>query len=198
MSDGLSETVEEILAHSTYVLRPEPIRQRSSAPEELPDLSDDDYEARIADTALIATHAEACAILVELDSNIAHIQTQIDLFATEATGRAMPENRRDWLRRAAYACAIQRSQRHRVLARDRELRNSSIVQKAKKDREERMAQQARLTVEAEGRKLAALVQQQQMQDARHYGRLFVKVAKERLPPETVGEIDAEVRARGGR
>lgn len=151
-------------------------------------LDDNEFEARLRDPSLIATHEEAVAILEELDEEIAHIQMQIDAYSIESNGREMPPNRQAWLRRAAYAGAMQRNHRHRVIQRDKELRGTKYTaHTSQKDPTLGLAKQQRLSLEAQVKREAAAVKRERnrialedMAERRSFARTFVRSAKDLL------------------
>lgn len=122
------------------------------------DLSDERIDAMIADPARIATHDEALELIDILDHDIAHIQTQVDSAQIEANARPLSANRMDWLRRASYACAMKRNQRHRVMQRDKEIRGTKQSGEKPKDPELGKLKQARMLEEAQAKRAAKLAE----------------------------------------
>lgn len=154
------------------------------------ELDDEQFEARLKDPSIIATHEEAVAILEELDRNIAQIEMQIEAYSIEANSREMPEERQAWLRRAAYACAMKRNGRHRVMQRDRELRGTKNNGSTPKDTSLKLARKEALILELSDRKLkreADVLRQraalEAIADNRTLARVFQKICKEQLPDE---------------
>lgn len=90
-------------------------------------LSDDEITALIADPAKIMSHETALEIIAVLDAEIANIQTQVDAATIEANVRPLTPERQAWLRRASYAGAMRRNERHRVYQRDKELRGTKGI-----------------------------------------------------------------------
>lgn len=166
-------------------------------------LPDDEFEARTRDPSLIATHDEAIVILDEIDEEIAHIQMQIDAYSIESNGREMPPDRQAWLRRAAYAGAMYRNERHRVMQRDKELRGTkSTAHISKKDPAIGLAKQQRLSLEAQAKREAAAAKREQhrialedIAERRSFARTFVRVAKERLPDAEFQAVSNEAKVR---
>lgn len=122
-------------------------------------LSDEQVTAFINDPATIATHDEAVEVIDCLDAEIANIQSQVDMAVIEANARPLNEDRQSWLRRATYACAMRRNERHRVMQRDKEIRgtkgsagNSAADKSAK--REANLVKQQRLLEETTIRRIA--------------------------------------------
>jgi hypothetical protein len=166
-------------------------------------LNDDEFEARLRDPTLITTHDEAIGILDEIDRSLAHIQTQIDAYAIESNGREMPPERQAWLRRAAYAGAMRRNERYRIIQRDKEIRGTKgLAQTPRKDPAIGIAKQQRLMVEADARKadkLAAHARQQvlieDIAERRSAARMFIDVARERLTSNDFEAILNEAKRR---
>jgi len=164
-------------------------------------MTDDTLSELIGDPALIETHEIALEVLDTLDAEIAQIQTQIDAATIEANIRPLSSDRRAWLQRAAYACAMRRNERHRVIQRDKEIRGTKFNQ-PKKDPAEGIAKQERLRVEAEVKRMtkaAEIERQKTMQleleqerrklnERRTFNHNFQAVAKRLLPPSTYAEI----------
>lgn len=121
-----------------------------------PTLTDDQITALIDDPAKIETHEQALTVLDCLDAEIANIQAQVDAAVIEANARPLASERQAWLRRATYAGAMRRNERHRVMQRDKELRGTKRpgIMPGSKTKEEKLAKQQRLLAEAEARKAA--------------------------------------------
>lgn len=166
------------------------------------DLDDEQFEARLRDPSLIATHEEAVMILEELDHDIAQIGMQIEAYSIEASTREMPEDRQAWLRRAAYAGAMKRNGRHRVIQRDRELRGTKNNGTPPKDPALKLARKEAFILELSDRKLkreADVLRQrvalEAVADKRTLARMFQQVCKERLPDEQFQALLDEAKAR---
>lgn len=170
-------------------------------------LSDDDVTRFIADPALITTHEQALEIIEVLDSEIANIQAQIDAAQIESNAKPLSPERAAWLRRASYAAAIRRNERHRIFQRDKELRGTKNFGGNPPDptkKEANLLKQQRLTTEAETRKLARQNEHQRLQNereaiaqkrrelqdeqAKRFERRFVEAARQHLPAEQFEEI----------
>lgn len=199
----MSDTESEILDRVTFVLRPEARRARS-AQTDLPDLSDDDFDAMTSDPAKITTHEQANAILIELDESIGNIQAQIDAYAIEAVAVPMAPDRQSWLHRAAMACGIKRSQRFRVVMRDRELRmgRRDLTQKTPEEQVAKAAKQERVKTDQELKKASASAKFAAAQaqialsaERRALSTLFQAVAHERLETSAFDEIVEEAKRR---
>jgi hypothetical protein len=133
----------------------------SIAEQEPVSLSEDAITALIADPAAIPSHEVALEVLDVLDDEIANIQAQLDQAAAEAISRPLPPDRQAWYKRASYACAMRRNERHRIMVRDREIRNSKLFGGSPKDPEAKRLKQARLLEEAQTRKAAKLLKVEQ-------------------------------------
>jgi hypothetical protein len=160
----------------------------------------DDFDTKLRDTSLIATREECLDIVTQLDHAIASIQRQIDVFNIKNDGLVLHPDQEDWLQNAAYACAMKKNQRHKVMMRDREFRNVKFQQhndpalKLAKQ-EKHIAKNERMKAEAEARKAAKLVEQQKWQVAqaeisyqKSVARHFVNVARERLGDDVFTDI----------
>jgi hypothetical protein len=165
------------------------------------DLSDEEFEDRLIDTSLIKTHEECVSILNELDADIAAIQSQIDVYELSTSGRLLPQERTDWAKRATFACAIKRSQRHRVMMRDRELRPKPQPS-PKKDQSLQIAKQERLKSEVDDRKEKRALEARRLHlieadiiQRRTVAHTFMKVAAERLSVEEHKSICDEAKRR---
>lgn len=117
-------------------------------------LSEDAITALIADPALISSHEIALEVLDCLDCEIADIQTQIDAAQIESNAKPLSADRQAWLRRASYAAAMRRNERHRVMQRDKEIRGTknAAQMKPRVDPEAQKLKQARLLAEQETRR----------------------------------------------
>lgn len=124
----------------------------SSVAVVLDDMSDDEITALISDPAKIETHEMALEVLGVLEAEIADIQSQVDAAVIESNIRPLSEDRQAWLRRATYAGAMRRNERHRVMQRDKEIRGTKIRQNPPKDPETGRLKQERLKLEAEARR----------------------------------------------
>lgn len=118
-------------------------------------LSDDEITALIDDPAKIESHEVALEVVAVLDAEIANIQAQVDAAVIEANVRPLSPERQAWLRRATYAGAMRRNERHRVMQRDKELRGvkGNATTEPKHTKEEKRLKQERLLVEAQDRRL---------------------------------------------
>lgn len=115
-------------------------------------LTDEQFQALIADPAQITSHEIALEILDVLDGEIAEIQAQIDQAAVESITKPLTPERQAWLKRASYAAAMRRNERHRVMQRDKEIRGTKFHGGKPKDPEVGKLKQARLLEEATVRK----------------------------------------------
>lgn len=86
------------------------------------ELTEDQIDALIKDPATIPDHETALELMAILDHEMAGIQAQVDAKAARYNGRPMPDIEEDWLRRATYASAMRKSERHKIYMRDKELR----------------------------------------------------------------------------
>lgn len=122
-------------------------------------LDDDAIAELIDDPARIQTHEIALEVISVLDAEIAHIQTQVDAATFEANVRPLSEDRQAWLRKACYAGAMKRSERFRVMQRDKEIRGTKgrAVTEPKHSKEERALKQQRLLAEVEDRRAKRLL-----------------------------------------
>jgi len=170
----------------------------SDAVQDTTGLTDEQVTAFIADPATIETHEQALEIIETLDAEIANIQVQIDMLAIESNGRALPPERQNWLRRASYAAAMRRNERHKVTQRDREIRGTKfrVQQEPKLPNEAKVLKQQRLMEEAVTRRVAkqaeSLKAQLALQDVAQrrrelealssFNHRFVAEAKKRLSP----------------
>lgn len=125
-----------------------------SLAEEHDELTDDQITAYIEDPASILTHEVAISVYECLDNEIASIQTQIDAAMIEANLRPLSEERQAWAKRASFAAAVKRNQRHKVYQRDKELRGvkGKAFTEPKHSKEEKLLKQQRLLIEAETRR----------------------------------------------
>lgn len=168
----------------------------------LEDLSDDDFEAKVQDPSRIGTHEEAMAIIAELEVNAADIAGQIGVYQAEAQARLgeMPPDRQAWVRRASFALAMRRSEKDRVMKRDREIRgiydkqafNAAI---GEKKTDKKVAAHTRMAAEAEARTVCARAKLEELQARRSVAKLFMDVAKERLSPDIFAEIQGAAKER---
>lgn len=120
------------------------------------DLTDDQVTPLIADPVRIETHDVALEVIGVLDAEIANIQTQIDAATIEANARPLSPERQAWLRRASYAAAMRRNERHKVYQRDKEIRGTKPANGVKDPmkKEANLLKQQRLLAEAETRRLS--------------------------------------------
>lgn len=123
-----------------------------------PLLTDDEVTALIEDPAKITTHEIAMHVITVLDSEIASIQAQVDAAIIESNAKPLTEDRQAWLRRASYAGAIRKGQRHRVTQRDKEIRGTKnpANMEPKVSKEEKLLKHQRLLEEAQARKAKSL------------------------------------------
>lgn len=170
------------------------------------DLTDDEITAFIADPATIPTHEIALEVIGCLDEEIANIQTQIDAAMIESNMRPLSEERQAWARRASYAAAMRRNERHRVMQRDKEIRGTKGKpgQKDPNKAEAGKLKQERLKLEAETRRdakklaileannrAAAIAQQRrELAATLNFAHRFYKVAQAVLPPEQLAELQS--------
>lgn len=133
----------------------------SIAEQEPGSLSEDAITALIADPASIQSHEVALEVLDVLDDEIANIQAQLDQAAAEAISRPLPADRQAWYKRASYAAAMRRNERHRVMQRDKEIRGTKFRGGTPKDPEVGKLKQARLRDEAQTRKAGMLLKIEQ-------------------------------------
>jgi hypothetical protein len=168
---------------------------------------DDEFEAKVRDTALISTHAEALAMIEEIDMNAADIQAQIDAFRIEMVARVgeMPQHRLDWCRRASCALAMRRVERERILKRDRELRG--VYEKAAANAalgvtkaERKLAGIANFTAQSEAAKAKSVaraadleLERQRLINKLDVNRHFVAIAKKKLSAEQFEAIHQAAR-----
>jgi hypothetical protein len=174
------------------------------------ELTDDQITAFIDDPATIPTHEIALEVVAVLDAEIAQIQSQVDAATIEANVRPLSAERQAWLRRASYAGAMRRNERHRVYQRDKELRGTKNPGNAPKDpnkAEANRLKQARLMEEAQARRInkenertrLSLAQQELDLKRRDINRQlsfnhqFCEAARRLLPPETYEQVKAAVR-----
>lgn len=120
-----------------------------------PDLTDEQITVLIEDPAKIDSHEVALEVVAVLDAEIANIQAQVDAAVIEANVRPLNPERQAWLRRATYAGAMRRNERHRVMQRDKELRGvkGRATTEPKHSKEEKRLKQERLLIEAQDRRL---------------------------------------------
>lgn len=174
-------------------------------------LTDDEITAFIEDPAKIETHEVALEVIAVLDAEIANIQVQVDAAMIEANIRPLSDERQAWLRRASYAGAMRRNERHRVMQRDREIRRVKGVaqMEPRRSKEEKLLRQQRLLVEGEARreqKRAEGLRQSNLQSelslkrkeldaARSFERRFLATAKRLLQPDVYSWIEDEASGR---
>lgn len=182
----------------------------SEALNETAPLTDEQVTAFIEDPATIESHEDALEVLAVLDAEIADIQVQVDAATIEANIRPLSEERQAWLRRASYAGAMRRNERHKVMQRDREIRRvkGAAQMEPRRSKEEKILRQQRLLVEAETRreqKRAEGLRQANLQTelslkkreldaARSLDRRFMGAAKRLLAPELYEQIAAAATA----
>lgn len=147
-------------------------------------LSDEQITAFIADPATITTHEIALEVVACLDIEIADIQAQIDAAQIRYASVEMPKDTENWIRRAAYAAAMRRNERHRVMQRDKEIRGTKgVAQTPPEDkrlkREANLLKQQRLLEETQARRLKQQNERDRLQIERE------KVAQKRR------ELEAE-------
>lgn len=168
------------------------------------ELTDEQITALIADPAKIETHEIALEIIGCLDAEIANIQVQIDAATIEANIRPLSAERQAWLRRASYAAAMRRQERHKVMQRDKEIRGTKgkAFTEPKRNKEEGLLKQQRLMAEAEARRdkrraeVLALENQKasiantrrEMELKMSFNRRFHDAAERLLPKETYDQI----------
>ncbi len=119
-----------------------------------PELTDEQFQVMIDDPAHITSHDVALEVLGVLDGEIAEIQAQIDQAAVESITKPLSPERQAWLKRASYAAAMRRNERHRVMQRDKEIRGTKFHGGTPKDPEVGRLKQARLLEEAQARRTA--------------------------------------------
>lgn len=168
------------------------------------EFSDDQITALIADPLQIANHETAMEVIAVLDAEIADIQAQIDAAMIQATVRPLTPDREAWMRRAAYAAAMRRNDRHKVYQRDKELRGTKGPARTspKKDPSVLLAKQERLKAEADDRrekralKIAEVrLAQEQLEATRTKNACFVAAARALLPPDLLARVEKEAQAR---
>lgn len=175
------------------------------------ELTDDQVTGFIADPATIPDHDHAIQVLDCLDAEIASIQAQIDQAVAESMIRPLTEDRQAWLKRASYAAAMRRNERHKVFMRDKEIRGTKFQQRQKSpdETEVKRLKQVRLMEEAQTRREIAAskraqhnvrmeeIRTQQMEIAQRKRELaaqndfryaFHLKAQAMLPPEMYQEI----------
>ena len=132
-------------------------------------LTDDDVDRFIVDPALILTHEHALEVLAVLDDEIASIQAQIDAAQIESNAKPLAPDRLRWVRRASYAAAMRRNDRHKIYQRDKELRGTKNFGGNPPDhtkKEANLIKQQRLADEAATRKLAKQNEHLRLQNER--------------------------------
>ena len=168
------------------------------------EMNDEQITEFIADPAKIESHEQVLEIIGTLDSEIASIQIQIDAASFESMGRPLTTEREAWLRRASYAAAMRRNERHRVMQRDKEIRRikGPAQQAPKHTPEEKILKQQRLMEEASARRatkqaeglksqlaLQDVAQRRRELEARSsFNHRFVMEAKRQLSAEAYGAI----------
>lgn len=174
---------------------------------ERPSLSEAEITALIADPTLIESHEIALEVLDCLDDEIANIQAQVDAAQIESNAKPLSPDRMRWLQRAAYAGAMRRNERHRVIQRDKELRGTK-ARNTPKDPDKaasNLIKQHRLATEAETRRETKRiraeelrVQQMALANAKYEMKMkmdsahrFREVAKRLLPAELYDRIVTE-------
>ena len=180
-----------------------PVNERSDA---RCDLDDDAFEARIDDPALIETHAEALAMIAEIEANVASIDMTVEVYRGEVSISGedrVSDDRHAWYRKALYARAHRMKEIARIHRRDKELRSIVPAPAAPSPgRVERQAKQQRLQAEAQdrraGRQLKLAEQANlaaQITERTSQNKLFVAAAREVLPPEIFEQIKADAKQR---
>ena len=174
-------------------------------------VSDDDLERFIADPSLIQTHEQALEVIDALDSEIAKIQSQVDAAQIEANVRPLTPERQGWVKRASYACAMKRNERHKVMQRDKEIRGIKLWPGKPHDpdkKESNLLKQKRLADEVAIRRLDKqnqhLAHQNKQEELarqrrefqanreREFEWAFVNAARRVLPKDTFEEIRAAI------
>ncbi len=170
-------------------------------------LSDDAIGAFIDDPATIPTHEIALEVLDVLEHEIADIQAQVDAATIEAQAVPLSAEKQDWLRRACYAGAMRRNDRHRVMQRDKELRGTKSSGGKAKDPDKvkaNLAKQERLLEETKLRRINKEIERSKQTAAQmrlaqerrelhalqSYQNRFVESAKRLLPTDTYEAIRA--------
>lgn len=160
----------------------------------------------LADPAHITTHEQANEIITVLDHEIANIEAALECARVEAATSPLPEHRMDWVRRAAYAAAMKRNARHRIIQRDKELRGTKgpAITQPRKDPGEGVAKQARLQAEAEERKAAKVAEAErnkvrlaEIEALRSWRKQFVELARDAIPADQFDHLMAEAKRRSG-
>jgi hypothetical protein len=192
---------------ATALVRSEPgrIEQFPAGGTDRPELSDEQITAMIDDPVLIDDHETALEVLAVLDAEIAGIEVQLDAAMIEARARPLPADREAWFRRASYAGAMRRRERHKVYQRDKELRRlkgSALTPASEAKKLERAAKHQRLLAEAEDRKVkralehaTVRLEQERLDMERTRKAVFFKVAHELLPPDMLQRINEAVAER---
>ena len=140
-------------------------------------LTDDEVTAYISDPATIPTHEAALYVLDTLDAEIAQIQSQIDAAQIRYNNATIPAETEAWLRRAAYAGAMRRNERHRIIQRDKEIRGTKFQTVPNVEKKQaNLLKQERLKIEAETRR------EEKRKEVR-YAKAFVKAARVHLAPD---------------
>lgn len=116
-------------------------------------LTDEQIDLYVDDPLTIESHEVAREIISILDGEIANIDAQIIVANVEAQARPLPPERQDWLRRAAYAGAMRRNERHHVIQRDKFLTGTKNQGTPPKDKEEKRLKHERLLSESTERRL---------------------------------------------
>lgn len=161
----------------------------------------DEIEACILDPALIQTHAQALEVLQAIQLEIGNIEAQLSDYALEAARhQEMPQGRREWHRRAAFALSVRQGMRRAVNARDRELRG--IPDAVPPGAAENQARHSRLRAEAQDRKAGRLLEHAKVQESlavaelnQSLARHFVEVAAERLAGDVFDALAVEAKRR---
>lgn len=145
-------------------------------------LTDDQITALIDDPATILTHEIALYVIDTLDAEIAQIQSQIDATQIRYNNATIPAETDAWLRRAAYARAMRRNARHRVMQRDKEIRGTKFQTAPNVEKKQaNLLRQERLKTDAEMRR------KEKRKEVR-YARAFVKAARAHLAADEFKRI----------
>lgn len=180
------------------------------ADELVSELTDDQITALVDDPAKIETHEIALEVLAVLDAEIADIQSQVDAAIIEANARPLPPDRQAWLRRATYAGAMRRNERHKIFQRDKELRGTKnkghtpkdpLKAEANKIKQERLREEATVRrknkeLEIEKQRTAQMqiaVQRRELDATKQFQHRFQEAAMRLLPPETYEMIKTAVK-----
>lgn len=171
-------------------------------------LTDDEIETLINRPDQIESREQGWEIIEIIDAEIANIDAQIAVAESEGRISPLSEDRRDWLRRAAYARAMKANERDRVYRRCKYFRfmkgpdNQESTEAAKTKAEANRIKQERLKIEGEAKRLkraneAETIRLEQMkiaqlkreikarQSLQHH---FVQIAAEHLLQLTYDEI----------